>query len=234
MEPVPWLSLASCSKGESTCRPTWRDKRQEKKKWLMDGKWFSFIWGMFKRSYTVMILLWEHLTYHDDATFQTLLVAFRLSLTNCFTLVKILKWPIVHKETKNVGRDQTRRLQPLDQGGEDSIYMGKVWSAAVHLRVCNVLATVDDKDDRTEANLRRCWNMHVFTGISKVHVPLVMVRFELGGIVNDDVVGRWDGALTDVLRHQEEVVPVSSGDGVVHDHPRHGIGQIISALSVIL
>ena len=57
------------------------------------------------------------------------------------------------------------------------------------------------KSNRTRANL--------------VPDPLHGVHGEAQAVGDDDVVGGRDGALTDVLGDEEEVVPVPPGDGVV-------------------
>ena len=57
--------------------------------------------------------------------------------------------------------------------------------------------------------------------------PLHGVHREAQTVPQHDVVGGTDGALSDVLRHEEEVVPVPPGHRVVQHTPRRRVVQLL-------
>ena len=61
-------------------------------------------------------------------------------------------------------------------------------------------------------------------------LPLHMVRGELASVIHHHIVSWRDGTLSNVLANEEEVVPVRSGDGVIHDATRGRILKIVPIL----
>ena len=53
---------------------------------------------------------------------------------------------------------------------------------------------------------------------------------KIEGVVDDDIVRGGHGALADMLRHQEEVVEVPLGDGVVEDGSGRRVIQLLADL----
>ena len=57
--------------------------------------------------------------------------------------------------------------------------------------------------------------------------PLHSIHRQAQAVVHDHIVSGTDGALPDVLRHEEEVVPVPPGHRVVHHTPRRRVVQLL-------